>query len=266
MDITRLGRLFMCSELSVVAALLVLVTAVVVGESFCNSSFGKTGEQRLQKARQNKQSTVEGCFEKAGMPYPPYQLFLRIFKKEKKLEVWARPAKGSKFKLIHKYDICRLSGEIGPKRKQGDLQVPEGFYYISGFNPQSRFHLSLKINYPNSSDKKLGDKNDPGDDIFIHGNCVTIGCVPIQDGPIEELYIMVLDSRLKRRTRTHVHIFPCRMHGKQCKSKMEKLSEKDPELKKFWNTLLPAYKYFEKNRTLPLLTTGRDGYYKIASE
>ncbi|MFO8056559.1 MAG: hypothetical protein R6V10_04620 [bacterium] len=233
---------------------------------WCGVSLGQSGEERLRRAREEKQEKVEAYFEKAGLSYPPYQLFLRIFKKQKKLEVWARAGRSSKFKLVKKYDVCKLSGVLGPKRKQGDLQVPEGFYHITGFNPHSKFHLSMRINYPNRSDKKLGDKNDPGDDIFIHGDCVTIGCVPIRDGPVKELYIMALDVKLQSHTRTHVHIFPCRMDGQECKKELERLSSENPLLKKFWSTLRPGYEHFEKKRVLPDINVGNDGYYEIAGD
>ncbi len=247
-------------------AILLLTIAAVMGGPLSNSAYCQSAEERLRKARSAKQEKVEAYFKKADLPYPPYQLFVRVFKKEKELEVWARGGRKEKFKLITTYPVCKSSGVLGPKRKQGDRQVPEGFYYICGFNPQSRFHLSLRINYPNSSDKKLGDKTDPGDDIFIHGNCVTIGCVPIRNGPIEELYIMALDVKTRKKTRTHVHIFPCRMDEKQCRQELDRLSSNDPALEKFWNTIRPGYLYFEKNRTLPPVTTGRDGHYKVASD
>lgn len=246
-------------------AAMFLAVAVIAGP-VCNVSYCQSAEERLQQARSAKQEKVEAYFNNAGLPYPPYQLFLRIFKKEKELEVWARGGKDEKFKLITTYPVCKSSGVLGPKRKQGDLQVPEGFYYISGFNPQSRFHLSMRINYPNSSDKKLGDKTDPGGDIFIHGNCVTIGCVPIRNGPIEELYIMALDVKTRKKTRTHVHIFPCRMDKRECRQELARPASHDPALAKFWNSLKPGYLHFEKNRTLPRVNTGGDGHYRVSSD
>jgi murein L,D-transpeptidase YafK len=99
------------------------------------------------------------------------------------------------FLHIKTYTVCATSGLIGPKRMQGDLQIPEGFYYIDRFNPYSNFYLSLGINYPNTSDRILGDKNNLGGDIFIHGDCVTIGCLPITDSEIKELYIFCVEAK-----------------------------------------------------------------------
>src|SRR5712691_1661125 len=88
----------------------------------------------------------------------------------------------------------------------GDGQVPEGFYEVSALNPWSRFLLSLKVSYPNALDRGFGRT---GGDIFIHGSCVTTGCIPIEDGPIQELYVIVADARA-RGARIEVHIFPGR--------------------------------------------------------
>ncbi|MEJ7677428.1 MAG: L,D-transpeptidase family protein [Segetibacter sp.] len=96
-----------------------------------------------------------------------------------------------------KHTECVLwHGAIGPKRLQGDYQVPEGFYYINEFNPKSTYHLSLGINYPNASDRVLSDSIKPGGDIYIHGNCVTIGCIPLQNDQIEELYILCCNGKI----------------------------------------------------------------------
>lgn len=83
--------------------------------------------------------------------------------------------------------MCMQSGTLGPKRMEGDYQMPEGFYYINEFKPYSNFHLALGINYPNASDKVLSDARRPGGDIYIHGGCVSTGCIAISDQPIEEL-------------------------------------------------------------------------------
>jgi murein L,D-transpeptidase YafK len=107
------------------------------------------------------------------------RLYLRAFKQNKKLEVWLCNAQNENCQLVKTFNFCALSGDIGPKLKQGDGQTPEGFYYIDRFNPVSNFHLSLGINYPNQADKTRSGRLNPGGDIFIHGNCVTIGCIPI---------------------------------------------------------------------------------------
>jgi murein L,D-transpeptidase YafK len=118
------------------------------------------------------------------------------------------PTKGTESELTS-FKICAMSGEKGTKCKEGDEQTPEGDYYIDRFNPQSNFHMSLGINYPNKSDLvKCGCKSykGMGGDIFIHGNCVTIGCVPITDKYIEQLYILCIEAYNNGERRIPVHI------------------------------------------------------------
>ena len=142
---------------------------------------------RVRAARNHAQPGLEELFKNAGLTYPPRRIFLRLFKLEAECELWAASQANGQLTKIKTYAICATSGELGPKRREGDGQVPEGFYHISAFNPWSSFHLSLKIDYPNASDHILSDRRRPGGDIFIHGSCVTIGCVPLRDGPIEEI-------------------------------------------------------------------------------
>src|SRR6476659_6148770 len=94
------------------------------------------------------------------------------------------------FRLFKTYKVCALAGTLGPKRMEGDYQVPEGFYLIDEFNHQSTYYLSLGINYPNASYRILSDSLRPGSVIYIHGSCVTVGCIPITDQQIDELYIL----------------------------------------------------------------------------
>ena len=136
-----------------------------------------------------------------------YDLFLRAFKKEKTLEVWVKNKSIDQFRLLTTYDFCKSSGRLGPKRKEGDRQIPEGFYKISHFNPKSNFLLSLKVNYPNNSDKILSDPTHPGSDIYLHGGCHTTGCIPITNDKIQELYLLSVESHEAGKS-IPIHIFP----------------------------------------------------------
>lgn len=130
-------------------------------------------------------------FANAKVSYPPREVTFVALKQEKKLELWAR--EGGEFQFIRDYAIQAASGESGPKLRQGDKQVPEGIYRIAGLNPNSHYHLSMKINYPNEFDLfhawQEGRAN-PGSDIFIHGRAVSIGCLAMGDEAIEELFIL----------------------------------------------------------------------------
>jgi len=130
-------------------------------------------------------------FEKTGVKYPPERLTLVALKSEKILEVWSETNEVRT--LIKKYRILAASGKPGPKLFEGDHQVPEGIYRIEGLNPNSGYHLSMKVNYPNDHDrqKALEDgRTKLGGDIFIHGGAASVGCLAIGDEAIEELFVM----------------------------------------------------------------------------
>jgi murein L,D-transpeptidase YafK len=145
---------------------------------------------RIYEAIVKKEDTLIKQFQEKKLAWPAKYIYLRSFKYDSQLEVWVKYAQNEKFKLFKTYKVCAMSGSLGPKRMQGDYQVPEGFYYVNEFNPKSVYHLSLGLNYPNSSDKVLADSLQPGGDIYIHGSCVTTGCIPITNQQIEELYIL----------------------------------------------------------------------------
>ena len=144
------------------------------------------------------------------------------------------------YTLIRIYKVAAASGELGPKRKEGDQQVPEGFYVIDRFNPQSAYHLSLGLNYPNASDKILSDKQKPGSDIFIHGNEVSIGCLAMTDDKIKEIYLLALDA--KPNGPIPVHIFPARLSELKLKALAKTYA---PVRVEFWRSLLPAQHAFD---------------------
>lgn len=214
---------------------------------------------RVRRARIDAQPKLAAMLRDVGLAYPANEIFLRVFKLEKQFELWARNKKSDPYTLIHVYEICASSGTVGPKRREGDFQVPEGFYFINGFNPWSKFHLSLRVNYPNASDRILSDHSRPGGDIFIHGSCVTIGCVPLQDGPIEEIYLAAVDARSAGQAHTPVHIFPCRLNGVWLK--LERQDWRPPGLMDFWRNLKEGHDFFEKTRRLPRISVDARGRY-----
>lgn len=130
-------------------------------------------------------------FAKAKVAYPPKEVILLALKEEKKLEVWARG--DGEYRFIRDYAIQAASGKAGPKLRQGDKQVPEGIYRIVGLNPNSHYHLSMKLDYPNEFDLYHAEQEgryDPGSDIFIHGKAASIGCLAMGDEAIEELFVL----------------------------------------------------------------------------
>jgi hypothetical protein len=159
--------------------------------------------------------------------------------------------------------VCALAGTLGPKRMGGDFQVPEGFYYINEFNPKSTYYLSLGINYPNASDRILSDSLDPGGDIYIHGSCVTVGCIPITDNQIDELYILAAHAKDAGQDFIPVHIFPIRYNVKRSMDYLNTISKDDPGLKQFAVKLEDAFDYFEKYHQLPVVMVNEKGNYII---
>ena len=131
-------------------------------------------------------------FREAGIAYPPAKTAFIAFKDSKKLHLWASED-GVSFSLVHSYPIKGASGHLGPKLREGDKQVPEGIYTIEGLNPNSSYHLSMKLNYPNEFDWKyarMEGRKSPGSNIFIHGKTVSIGCLAMGDRAIEELFTL----------------------------------------------------------------------------
>lgn len=218
---------------------------------------------RVREARNEKDDTLQMVWTSEGLRYPPHEIFLRAFKCEEVLELWARDADTARWVLMKAYPICEKSGVLGPKRKEGDLQVPEGFYSINIFNPTSTYYLSLGINYPNASDSVLGIKPRLGGDIMIHGDCVTIGCIPIQDDRIKEVYWLAVQARAGGQERIPVHIFPRRLDQAGMKA-LEDEFEGDAVRLAFWKTLQPGYEAFETTHRIPVITVDSLGTYRLS--
>lgn len=142
-----------------------------------------------------------------NLSYPPKEVTLVALKQERHVEVWTRA--GETPVKLAEYPVLAASGVLGPKLREGDPQVPEGLYVIEGLNPNSAFHLSLKVNYPNAIDRARATEEGrtrPGSDIFIHGSRASIGCLAIGDPAIEELFVLVADAG---HSNTRVIIAPC---------------------------------------------------------
>lgn len=156
----------------------------------------KTVQDRLEQYGHTVQERLLPYFEATKISYPPKKVAFVGLKHEKILEVWACGEK-SRFKLIQTYPILASSGRLGPKLKEGDRQVPEGLYRIESLNPNSMFHLSLRINYPNEYDRqqaKRENRTNLGGDIMIHGSNASIGCLAMGDEVAEDLFILAAET------------------------------------------------------------------------
>jgi murein L,D-transpeptidase YafK len=218
---------------------------------------------RVRDARVAKRFEIKRAFHERGIRYPAAEIFLRIFKRERSLEVWVRPEDATAFTLLKTYPVCALAGELGPKRRQGDNQTPEGFYYITLFNPYSEYHLSLHLNYPNARDRTAAAAGTAlGGDIFIHGGCSSEGCLAITDDGISELYWLAVEARAAGQRRIPVHIFPARLEQRDLEILQRSFADR-PELGAFWASLKPAYDFFESTRQLPYIGVTAAGVYSL---
>lgn len=212
--------------------------------------------ERVKAAYSEKWDQLSKDLNKAGVKNQ-FELLIMAYKAEGKLELWLKPAGNTKYTLFKTYDFCAHSGTLGPKIKEGDGQTPEGFYKVSVFNPMSNFHLSLGINYPNKVDLvRTGKDQKPGNDIYLHGSCVTIGCIPLTDDKIKEVYITAVEARNNGQQEIPVFIFPFKMTD----AKLKKYNIQFPAHAQFWSTLQSAYQYFDENKTLPKITQVKDRY------
>ena len=149
---------------------------------------------RVREAYIAKEKIVDKTLTARSISRNNLRIYLRAFKTEKKIELWAKNTSDSVFVQIKEFSICDLSGDIGPKRRYRDLQVPEGFYHISKLNPYSRYYLSMEINYPNASDSVRGVRGHLGNEIYIHGSCLSSGCLAMTDDKIKELYVYCIEA------------------------------------------------------------------------
>lgn len=134
-------------------------------------------------------------------------VFLRAIKEDKILELWVQPKGSREFILVKRYPVAAMSGKLGPKEKEGDNQVPEGFYDVvpAALNPQSNYHLSFNIGYPNEYDRSLGRT---GSFIMVHGSDVSAGCIAITDEGIEEVYTMVAEALKEGQKTVPIQVYP----------------------------------------------------------
>lgn len=184
---------------------------------------------------------------------PGSPLFIRIFKMPGELEIWL--LKNGGYSLFKTYSICDFSGFLGPKLAEGDWQSPEGFYSVDveQMNPDSSYHLSFNIGYPNEFDRQQDRR---GTNIMIHGSCSSTGCFAMGNGRMEEIYFLAHAALAGGQQSFPVHIFPFRMTRKN----MDKY--RDSPWYSFWQQLQPGYLLFEQWKTIPQISVA-DGKYVV---
>jgi len=184
-------------------------------------------------------------------------LFIRIIKTtvdhdKGVLQMWKR-GEGGAFHLDRNFDICTWSGDLGPKLKEGDGQSPEGFYFIkpSSLNPNSSYHLSFNLGFPNAYDRARGFT---GSFLMVHGDCVSIGCYAMTDDGIEEIYADVEAAFAGGQSFIRVHIFPFEMTEENLDA------QRGNRNYTFWSNLKTGWDWFEREKTPPNVTVADKAY------
>ncbi|MCD4676978.1 MAG: hypothetical protein K8S18_13430, partial [Desulfobacula sp.] len=216
--------------------------------------------KRVRTAIKDKEQLVLNKLKENSIEIGELNILILAFKSESEIEIFAKKKVEHTYKKLATYSVCSKSGQLGPKRKQGDYQVPEGFYFIDRFNPASSFYLSVGINYPNLSDRKKSDATNLGGDIFVHGSCVTIGCLPMTDDKIKEIYLYAINARNNGQLKIPVYIFPFRMTEQKFKEYKEKYSN-NTELIDFWTNIKLGYEKFEKEKKELNISVSNTGDY-----
>jgi murein L,D-transpeptidase YafK len=167
----------------------------------------------------------------------------RIFKEEGKLEIWKQKSNG-RYDIIASYDICKWSGQLGPKFIEGDRQAPEGFYSVrpAQMNPNSSYHLAFNMGYPNAYDRAHGRT---GSNLMVHGACSSSGCYSMTDQQIEDIYAFGRDAFRGGQTEFQIQAFPFRMTA----ANMSRYRN-DPNYA-FWTMLKEGYDHFEITKVPP---------------
>ena len=216
-------------------------------------------KHRELEASLEKEEVITRYFRNAQISQDYFQLLIRAFKKERSLELWIQENSNTRFMILKKYDFCAGSGDLGPKRVEGDRQIPEGIYEIDRFNPQSRFYLSLGLNYPNKSDSILGDQTKPGKDIFIHGKCRSVGCIAITDDKIKEVYTIARKAVRNGQSSIRVEIFP--FDFSESSNQYLWHAAGYTKYRTFWKELRAIFLHFEEHKIPGPFGIDEQGHY-----
>lgn len=221
------------------------------------ASQGLPTSEKLEAIRQQKQDRLATDMDAQGLELGQ-PAFIRVFKYENTLEAWLQNPKTKRFELYKTYPICNYSGTLGPKRREGDRQAPEGFYEIGAgqMNPWSQYHLSFNLGYPNEYDRAQGHT---GSNLMIHGNCKSDGCFAITDNGIEDVYLIV-EASIRAGHDVPVHIFPFRM------TNYNMTMHYGDKWLPFWQNLKQGYDAFESTRIPPEIALAGHRYHVAPSK
>ena len=184
-------------------------------------------------------------------------MLLRVFKQEREVEVWVQPEDQQTFVLFRIFPICFYSGKLGPKVKEGDMQSPEGFYFVgpAQMRAKSQYHRAIDFAFPNDYDAAQGYT---GTELLIHGNCVSSGCYAMTDPFVEQLYELGWATAATAAQGFWIHAFPFHMTAEAL------AGQQDSPWLGFWQQLKAGYDAFETSRIPPHIRV-EGGRYVVAS-
>ena len=243
-------------------------TILSLEKSFAQTAFvGSAKAYTTAASVSNKlEDSLKKEFKDKNFSWPPKSVYIRSFKYDRVLEVWVQGKTTDSFRLFKAYNVCMQSGSIGPKREEGDNQVPEGFYYINEFNAKSTYHMALGLNYPNASDRVLCNGKRPGGNIYIHGSCVSVGCIAIQDAPVEEVFLIASQARTSGQEFIPVHVFPVKYDVPNSLEYLTRSLAGNQADHKDILSIKAVFDYFQKSKQLPIIMINSKGNYVINSD
>lgn len=223
-----------------VASRSLILATLAVGLASCVTSTGDQPHLKPIPAQLLAQMSGQGM--SAGDP-----IFVRIFKKESELEVWKRDRLGQ-YALLKTYPMCRWSGQLGPKQREGDRQAPEGFYTVTPdlMNPRSQFHLSFNLGYPNALERSQGFT---GTALMVHGACTSSGCFAMTDDGVSEIYAMAREAFTGGQRSFQVQSLPFRMTPENM------ALHRNNKHFAFWTNLKEGSDHFEATKQPPRLAS-----------
>lgn len=217
---------------------------------------------RVREAYASKEKSVVKTLAAHGISRDSLRICFRAYKREKKVELWARNQRDTAFLMLKEFTICDLSGDVGPKRRSRDLQVPEGFYHLDGMNPYSKYYLSMKINYPNGSDSIRGARRHLGGQIFIHGACISSGCLAMTNDRIMELYLYCTEAYNSGQEEIGITIFPAKMDDATY-TELIRDYRYYKDCISLWADLKKSWDLFEKYKVPPAIRFLPDGTHEV---
>ena len=214
----------------------------------------------VRTALQDKSPIVDEILAQNGLAPGDFHMLMVVFKYPGDIHVFGKNVRDNEYREIASYPICYFSGFLGPKRQEGDEQTPEGFYHISKMNPYSAYYLSLKVSYPNKSDRILStNPKHPGGQILIHGDCVSIGCMAMTDEVIQEIYLYALYATNNGQKDIPLYIFPFEMTDLNMAFYLSQ--QRYHGQAEFWKNLQEGYDQFMFNHEALDYTVDKAGRY-----